>query len=302
MKGLFLVLVLTSQLLFSQNNIAIFHSQTNAVALPASSSTSITVAPFNIVNGMVIVKASVDGVLGNFILDTGAPRLVLNANQFPHTNHILGTGIAGDIEMGEVELKEFKWGGIEYFEIKAFTLDISHLEESVGRNLMGLIGFDLLKDQELFFDFPNDIIKIYSSELSNSARLDNHAIETPFILNGHVPTIAAKVNNKKVFLGIDSGAGVNLFDEAYFSKNGMKEIQKEIIIGLDQNPQTVNSAIASSFTIKNSGFDNLRCYFMDMTLLKSQFESRLDGVLGYPFLKEHAVAINFKEQKVYIWD
>ena len=92
MKGLFLVLVLSSNFLFSQNNIAVFHADKNAVSVAATAGQAVSVAPFELVNGMVVVKATINGLLGNFVLDTGSPGIVINSTEHDRESGYEATG------------------------------------------------------------------------------------------------------------------------------------------------------------------------------------------------------------------
>src|SRR5688572_17931465 len=54
-----------------------------SVSFPrAYSDSSTSVIPFNRAGNLIVVQARVDTTVGNFILDTGAPSLVLNITYF----------------------------------------------------------------------------------------------------------------------------------------------------------------------------------------------------------------------------
>ncbi|HYH13741.1 MAG TPA: hypothetical protein VD794_00880, partial [Flavisolibacter sp.] len=46
------------------------------------SDTASCVIPFTRVGNLILVKAHIDSIVGNFILDTGAPHLILNITYF----------------------------------------------------------------------------------------------------------------------------------------------------------------------------------------------------------------------------
>jgi hypothetical protein len=48
------------------------------------------VIPFRQAGNLIIVEATIDGLRGNFILDTGAPYLVLNATYFRDYEEVAG--------------------------------------------------------------------------------------------------------------------------------------------------------------------------------------------------------------------
>src|SRR5690606_2316395 len=92
----------------------------------------------------------------NFIIDTGSEALILNQAHFPNTYPFYKkrqetSGVIGNID-GSMERKE------EEFFIKTLSLqnkvsdiiDLSHIEKSKRMNLLGIIGFDILKDNQVF--------------------------------------------------------------------------------------------------------------------------------------------------------
>lgn len=305
MKGLMIALLFSSQLLLAQNEIAIFYANAAHTSVSAKGADEVTVAPFDLLNGMIVVKASVDGSLGNFILDTGSPGLVINSTEHKEGAGYKATSIGGELEIGELAIKNFKWGIVEKQGITGYTIDLSHLEDAAGLKLTGLIGFEVLKDYELFFDYPNETIKIYNAKDAKLLRRENVVQEVSFVFNGHVPVIPVKVGNKKVYLGLDSGAEVNLLEDSYFKtikKSFLKSKQKELVIGLDQKKKHAISAIIEPSTVKNFDLNEMKFLFMDLGALESEDNVRMDGLLGFPLFQNHAVSINYQERKVYFWN
>lgn len=305
MKGLIIVLLFSSQLLFSQNNIAIFHASKSSVSVGATGGKAVSIAPFELINGMIVVKASINGVLGNFILDTGSPGIVINSTEHQGGGDYSATGVGGALAIGEINIDHFKWGIVEKDELKGFTIDISHLEKATGRQLVGLIGYEILEQYELLFDYPNEIVKIYDGKHGAEFRKEAPSIRVPFKMNGHVPIIEVQVGNKKAFLGIDSGAEVNLLDHSFFkplNKSFLTNKDKEKVVGLDKDEQEVVAAMLNSTKIDGHNMSAMKFLFMDLERLSGQFDHSFDGLLGFPFFQHHTVAINYQEKKIYIWD
>ncbi|MEO1262126.1 MAG: aspartyl protease family protein [Bacteroidota bacterium] len=305
MKGLMLALIFSSQILYSQNEIAIFYAKKTVSSVSAKGADAVTIAPFNILNGMIIVRASIDGVPGNYVLDTGAPGVVINSKKHKKKGRYSASSVGGALAIGEVKIRQFKWGIIEKKRLQGFAIDISHLESAAGIKLAGLIGYEVLKEYEVLFDYPNKLVKIYSAKEGKIFRYGEKAQEVHFTMNGHVPIIPVKVGSKKCYLGLDSGAEVNLLDESYFDslkKSYLKNRHKEVVIGLDQKKQHVVSASLKSSHIKKMNLPEMKFLFMDLGELGAESGVRMDGLLGFPFFQKHAVSINYLEKKVYIWD
>lgn len=303
MKRLIWLLVLTSNFLFSQNNVAFFHSNDFA-ASANEENVAMAITSFELVGGLVVVRASVDGQEGNFVLDTGAPGVVLNTKR-KEGNTVQAVGLGGGIELGEVELAAFEWGMIKKADFTGMTLDISQLEQASGRDLMGLIGYDVLQNYELLFDYRKRIIRMYDARKAEKFRPAGNTTIVPFKLNGHLPVLSVKMGGKRAYLGVDSGAEVNLLDDSFFAKlkgEHLTDMEVERVSGLDKRRQKVHSAKLDELEISDAEMENLRFLFLDLSPVQEQAEVRMDGVLGFPFFANHRISINYKKKKMYIWN
>ena len=158
---------------------------------------------------------------------------------------------------------------------------------------------------ELFFDYPNEVVKVYSAIKAKEVRKKGAVIELPFTMNGHIPVVQVKVGNKKVYLGLDSGAEVNLLDHSYYKalkKNYLSDKNKEKVIGLDRREHEVVSAKVKSTEMKKYSLEEMKFLFMDLSGLSEQFDYRMDGLLGFPFFQHYAVSINYKDKKIFLWE
>lgn len=305
MKRLILLLLLTSNLLFSQNNnVALFHAEDYPVRAN-SEEVVMAITSFELAGGLVVVRASVNGEAGDFVLDTGAPGVVLNSKKRTPDKSIEAVGVGGQLDVGEVELSLFNWGMIHKEDFTGLTLDISHLEKACERELMGLIGFEVLQNYEILFDHRNRVIRMYSADKAMDFRPSVHAEVVPFRFHGHVPVIAAKVGDKQANLAIDSGAEVNLLDDSFYRKlkrKHLKKVKKEMVTGLGNTSQDALSAGLDALEIEGVEVDDMRFLFLDLSPVQSQEGAKLDGLLGYPFFKEHTISINYQYQEIYIWE
>ncbi len=290
---------------FAQNEVAF---------LPAPNSTESNLyvtalpdayAPFDLKNGMMIVKAKINGVVGNFILDTGAPGIILNSNNFQNTSTLVAGGVGGDLNIEEVRVNHFEWGNIQLENLEGFAIDISHLEEAAQTKLSGLIGFEIFKNFELFFDYEKFIIKIFPASKSFLHKNAEPKEKLCFDLQGHVPVIPVKIGNKVFRMGIDSGAEVNLIDSQelrQLNKSNFANARREELRGLDGKITREIAVEIKSTHIKSVSIQDMKYLTSDFSNLEKDFGLKMDGLLGYPFFKAAKVSINYKKRKVYFWD
>src|SRR5690242_9151111 len=76
-----LVFLCTCSVASAKERPSAFKPHSLSIQTLASDSVS-CIIPFNRIGNLIVVKAKVDTVEGNFILDTGAPGLVLNLTYF----------------------------------------------------------------------------------------------------------------------------------------------------------------------------------------------------------------------------
>ena len=71
--------------------------------------------------------------------------------------------------------------------------------------------------------------------------------------------------------------------------------------GIDQSTLIVYSANIKDTFIQGMDMQDMEYLFMDMTFLNSGFGKRMDGILGFPFLKSNLVSIDFGKQVIYVY-
>ena len=250
------------------------------------------------------MQASVDGHNGNFILDTGAPGIVLDAKSGAFEATQQGNSVSGNLMVGQVEIEKFQFGIIKKERAKGNLLDVHHLELACGMDLMGLIGYEVLSNYELVFDFPNNNIQILPSGTFSVTKGEPSAV-VPFLLCGHVPVVVAKVGGKRVFLGLDSGAEVNLIDKKFYNKiksAARTNEAEEYLTGLDNKPQQVVAANVDETRLNGENFSQMRYVFTDLGQLRKNFDVPIGGLLGVPFFKDKVISIDYASKRVFIWD
>lgn len=125
----------------------------------------ITSIPFELFGDHIIIEVSVDDSDPlNFIFDTGAGLTVLDEDVATEL------GLSGKkIEMNESymdwQLIKHNTIAINHFlmekNIKVYSTDFDHLEISLGMDIDGIVGNDLLKHHAVYVDFDKKMIDIY---------------------------------------------------------------------------------------------------------------------------------------------
>jgi len=303
MKRILILFLFIGQLAYTQNFVSFLSVDAESKEKEAISTIKTSIIPFTVVEGMILVEATMNQQKGNYIIDTGAPTLVLN--EIPtQQGQIAGQGISQGIVTDEVMVEHFNWSGIAKENVNAFKVDISHLEAVSGETIAGIIGYDILKEVELFVDYAAQTVQVQPVKNTSTPSQQPLAV-IPFTMQAHLPVIKVKVGKKKLRLALDTASETNILDDRFLKKldaNLLTEHRVGEIQGVDQEIKQVQLANIQSTIVKDLPFDNMAYLFTDLSHLKSQSGLYIDGLLGYPFLKQGKMSINYEERKIYVWE
>ncbi len=304
MKWMAFILLLVAYPAFGQQSIAFLNKPNLEVrslssSIPANSQT----IPMEVIRGMIYLEAEMNGQKGQFILDTGAPMLIINQKmESQSTKNALSFGEG--ISVTETQVASFNFANIHQENIDALALDISHLEKASGRNIMGLIGYNVLAQFELFFDFDHQLLHLIQIKPKSSPSLQSPSASIDFKLYDHLPIVKVKIRGKTLRLGIDTGAASNLMDEsvlAYLDASDIQYLPKEEIQGLDKKVKVVQSGLIQQLKVKNASFGETKFLFTDLSFLREHTGYQIDGLLGSPFFSKASFSINYPKRKINIW-
>lgn len=258
--------------------------------------------PFELSGSLIIVEAKVNNERGKFILDTGAPGLILNAKYFegkPSEYMVVGTG--GQIDAHEQEVTFFKWGCLKAINTKGLIIDLSYLEESIGVPLLGLIGYGMIFDTELVIDYTTKTIDVYKAPWLSRHKKQSPSMTVSFKLNYHFPVIHGSIKSQDIALAIDTGARSNLLCD--IDKSLIFKAKKATyLVGVDQVLIPTNQVIIERTTIGDAHFAHLE-YVLSHTANALAKQADFEGFIGGQFLKRWSKwAINYRKKEIYFWE
>ena len=242
--------------------------------------------PVQIVKGLLVSKAVIEGKEVLVIFDTGAPGLVLNKNYFSSDNPevIPCYGVNGSFEIQTHVVAEWNWLGTKHSKTTALVSDLSFLEKALNKKVYALIGLSAVEDYFITIDYDHSSIT-----LSDKIEFDKEdAIR--FHYADHLPVITCKVNGKKHSLGIDTGAEANYLFDAQPDPNEMASAIPYIVTGTDNQPNLMHS-IEMELDL-NLATELSSEFLVDQDNINEHTITAFDGLLGQSFLSNYTVSIH----------
>lgn len=271
--------------------------------------------PFNLAGRLIAVEARVDTFVGTFIVDTGAERLLLNKKYFGRSgpspdasrvSAIGNTGQVADVEKRWVDT--LHWDNLFFKRVQANIVDLTHIEQKKKIKLIGVLGFNVFKDFEVFLDFQ--LMQIILTRLDRKGfRLDSTAIwEVPydsldFKMAGHFIVLKGEVGGQTFKFGLDSGAELNLIDRRVKRKilDQFEIVKRVRMLGAGQNTIEVVAGNLNQVKIGNQFSEQMRTLLTSLSEMSFNFGIRLDGIIGYEFLSSRRTLINYKRKKLFFF-
>jgi predicted aspartyl protease len=250
------------------------------------------------------VQVNGDGPF-EFILDTGAGTSLLSSDLAKKLKIKIistkeGQSAGGKISVSLAKVDSLAVGQAKLEDLDVGIADLSHIGKAIGTKIDGDVGYSFLKhfritidyhDCEIRFDEPRRIERLgRSSKTEVPMRLAS--VAQPLLLvdvhaNGHGPFQFA----------IDAGTSTTAIAPELAQQLGL--------VGSPVGPLTtggaqvnVTAGTLESFQVGRARIDDLVVVVADFfSMLSQAVGARLDGIVGYNFLQNFRVVIDYPGEK-----
>jgi hypothetical protein len=292
-----------------------FLNQRISIHTIASDSLS-CIIPFNRVDNLIVVKARVDTTEGNFILDTGAPHLVLNLTYFrdypitsSHEEEQTSIGGRGGAS-NKTTVGELVFGEMALHRLNADLTNLGNIENAKRLKVLGLLGLDLFQRCEIIIDFEKSLIYLHrigkkeTSTYRHQMLNDTSSYRTfPIdVANGRMTT-STEVAGKKLKLVIDCAAESNILDSRLPDTilETITITRRVKLTGPGDRKVDALYGSLGSMRMGSRQIDNLPIVIVNLEYTCFSDDICVNGVLGFEFLSQHKIGFNFATRKMYIW-
>lgn len=268
------------------------------------------VVPVRQVGNLIIVEATVDGLRGNFILDTGAPYLILNATYFRDYEEVAdyaATDINGEqqgqriLRVGKLKINE-----LYYENLEADISDLSTIENKRNIKILGLLGLNLFMHTELEIDLRAQQLMVYKIDRKGNrlAKMEPEKqadYTLPFDLYNNAIVAAGSINDVALKFCFDSGAEAVLLDnglpEAVYEAVSIRSRRSLIGAGGGETEVLYGSLLGLTF---GAPLEVCQVMVSDLELIGKAYGYQVAGFVGNDLLRQGIVSLNFRKEEMQI--
>lgn len=267
--------------------------------------------PFELFGEHIFIKVSVnDSKPLDFIFDTGDGLTVLNIEtarelDMVSDGKVKKTSAGGSVTGALLKHQKVELGGQAVNDIEIYETSLNHLEISVGRNIDGIVGYDVLDQYVIKIDYNENEFLIYDE---NAFLYNGDGKSFDLKLNSYIPYVPASVtmSNGKKLKGdffVDTGARTSVdFNTPYVNKNNMVsqigDNYNYSVAGLSSNEAKHYKGRATSFTFGSFSFEGLPIG-LSQAEHGIQNNGKVAGILGNELLKHFNITYDYAHKKIY---
>jgi predicted aspartyl protease len=272
--------------------------------------------PFTRAGNLLLIQAKVGEQEGNFILDTGAPYLILNLTYFrdakllPVTEGTRG-GITGSVTTVERTLVDsFRINELRYEDLEADLINLGHLENAKGVKILGLLGMQLFRQCEMIIDYESNLIHIHRIG-RKEAKTYKHALlkdagsyqMIPVTLRDDMILVNGELAGKKLVFLVDSGAESTVLDSRLPNTvfDSVAITGRMMMRGSGIKKVEALQGDMKNLRIGNHERESMPVLITNLEKMCFSYDECLDGMLSFDFLSLRKIGFNFVKREMYIW-
>lgn len=272
--------------------------------------------PFTKAGKLILLKGRADTTEGNFILDTGAPYLVLNSTYFRNMERIhnqdeIQSSINGQGDLSQKTMvKQFDLGTFTYYQVETDLVNLGHIENARGVKILGLLGVALFKECELVIDYEKSLIHLHRISRKERKTYKHQILsdpqqysEHPFILKDNRILVQTKLGKKKMQFVIDCAAESNIIDSRLpgYVLDNIRINGRILLSGTGAKKVEAITGDMSGFAVGELELKDLPVIITSLENSCFSNDVCINGVLGYDFLSRYTLVFNFVTSKLYIF-
>ncbi|NBP70536.1 MAG: hypothetical protein EBR30_05465 [Cytophagia bacterium] len=272
------------------------------------------IIPIKRVDRLLLVEARIDTMQGNFIIDTGAPDLILNHTYFRKywvSSDAIASNVGG-IPSGPVKntwIDQLEIRELRFERIKATLTELGHIENRSSIKVLGLLGVAIFKEFSMTIDLQQNvlILKKLDKKGNELSKLETptttKTMKIPIKIVDNTIMLQGVVAGKKLNLCLDSGAETNVLNGNVADKVLKKFTlaRRSVLLGTGGSKVEVLVGRLDDFTIGTMNLSNLPTVISNLEEFGDASEQQIDGMIGFEFLNKGIICINFRKKELTVY-
>ncbi len=253
--------------------------------------------PFNFQSGMIIVEMEVNGIKGNFAMDTGA--ITIFDDDFAKNFNFKTIGKLNSKDTNNnkkkrkyVKSSEIEIADISFHDIVASISDIDKLSEAACLDIVGILGVNLMNKAIWQIDYAKQIITIKDSR--GSLNLIGSEKPINFVAYGKGVPILDLYSDQK-YLGellLDTGSNGSLTLPSEEMSSNLPFVNKQSINYAAYSAKQRSQKVTILTRVR------IGQHFEIQNLVTSFVENEHLNLLGNKFLQNYLVTIDWPNQQL----
>ncbi len=243
---------------------------------------------------------------GYFILDTGAPYLILNKTYF-RDSKIKGEWMAGGVggaqsaafatQISELNVQDLLWTDVD-----ADVISLSHIENKLGAKILGLLGNALFDKYEMEINLKEQVMILYTLDKKGNRIQDpekcnyrNSMCRGKLNPYSNMILMNAKIAGRKLTFCMDTGA-----EMLVLNKNLKKKVLNQVSVdrlmmlnGTDGNKIEVLAGILFELNLPGADLCDIPAIIASLDDMGKAYNIHIDGMIGHSLLEKGVFSVNF---------
>jgi len=257
------------------------------------------VIPFQLVNGLTVIQAEIDGISGSYLLDTGSDGIILDGT-VDNNSESKVISLGGTSTTNILPLKEIKVGDYRQTNLEAQVISLKHIKDHLGIELKGIIGGYLFQPKVVIVDYKQSIITLADKFTKTEQKKFEHKVNINAI--NQIPIANIKIEDKWYKFALDSGSSIHFVDPKVLDElegvSDTDQATKMTCLANNTNEQIHKQRIAS-FTFGGVDYADHICVPRSFEGVNASTGLRLDGILSLSKLVQESVVIDYTRSRLY---
>ncbi len=273
------------------------------------------VIPIKRVERLLLIEARIDTLMGNFVIDTGAPGLILNHTYFRNywvSSDVIASN-AGGLPVGPVKntwIDELELKELRFEKIKASLTELGHIENRNNIRILGLLGVEIFREFIVTIDLHQNVLILQKVDKRGQAikpieflQEAQAMMSTPIKLIDNTIVVPGSIAGKKMSFCLDTGAETNVLNSNLPQKvlSTFTLHKQSVLLGTGGARVEVLAGKLQEITIGTMTFKNMSAVISNLESLGEAYGVPIEGMIGYDFLIKGIISINFVSKQLSVY-